>query len=325
MDKLRLPLLLCAAWCVLGCQKPPERADEPLATQVQRIPWDNPRGHGLQLVTANYRIFTTANNQNIVSILPGFMEASYRNYLRILNLREKPGSKRMPIYVFGTREEWAALTRSVLGEHAGKPLMIESGGYCYKDVCVLWEIGGLGTLLVAAHEGMHQFLHHRLADQLPMWLEEGLCTQAEGYEVEGRRVRFSPKLNISRNVDLEQAIVRRFWIPIDRLLPMDSGDAIGPYVERAVGYYGQLWALVQFIRSDQHYSAGLDRLLRDAEAGSLNEALGVPRGALQELRLRGRVYNQTVSEPLFRHYICDDLKAFEKRFKHFATKLAKLE
>ncbi|HUT61181.1 MAG TPA: hypothetical protein VNA25_25310 [Phycisphaerae bacterium] len=325
MGRLYLPLVLFAAWCVLGCEKLPQRADEPLAAPVQSSPWDNPRGRGSQLQTANYRIFTTANNHRLASILPGFMEASRRNYLRILNLPERPAGKLMPMYVLGTREEWAALTRSVLGEQAEKFLMIESGGYCYKEVCVLWEMGGLGTLLVAAHEGMHQFIHHRLSDQLPMWLEEGLCTQAEGYEIEGRRVSFSPKLNLSRNVDLEQTIARRFWIPIDRLLPMDAGDAVGGYTERTVGYYGQLWALVQFIRSDPSYSAGLDRLLADAEAGRLNEALGVPRGALKELRLRGRAYNQTVSEPLFKHYICDDLKTFEKRFKHFAARLAKLE
>ena len=106
---------------------------------------------------------------------------------------------------------------------------------------------------------------------------------------------------------------------------MDGGDVARDFTERAVGYYGQLWALAMFIRSDPEYRSGMARLLADAEAGRLHEALKVPPQALTELQLRGRIYNRTISEPLFRHYICEDLDAFERQYVAFAKQLAGLK
>jgi hypothetical protein len=112
---------------------------------------------------------------------------------------------------------------------------------------------------------------------------------------------------------------------VEKLLPMDAGDALGAYVEKTVGYYGQLWALVQFLRSDPSYAPGLLRFIADAEAGRLHEALGMSKEALARLRFNGRAYNQTVSEKLFCHYVTDDLPAFEKRYKAFCLKTAGLQ
>ena len=298
--------------------------EESLSTSVEQAAWEG-AGGGRVLQTQDYRIFTTIQGGNLIATMPGFMEACRRNYLRILRLPDRPAQGPMTIYLLDNRQEWASLTRSLLGDQAGKFLSIEQGGYCYRDLCVFWRIGGTATLSVAAHEGLHQYIHSRLADQLPMWLEEGLCTQAEGYDLRGRTVAFSTDFNIARRGDVENALTARFWIPVDKLLPMDAGDAVGAHTERATAYYGQLWALVKFIRSDPATSAGLDRLIADAEAGRLHQAVGVPPEALAELRLRGRIYNQTVSEPLFRKYISDDLPAFEKRYKEFCMRLTGLK
>ena len=97
------------------------------------------------------------------------------------------------------------------------------------------------------------------------------------------------------------------------------------HTSQAVGYYGQLWALVQFLRSREDYRAGLSRLIADAEAGRLHVAMKVPAPALAQLRRRGRAYNRTVSEPFFRYYITDDLDTFEREFRAFAEKLVSLD
>ena len=320
-----LRLLLVGALVLAGCGEKPVLETVSLEASIQEKSWENPYGGGKELRTANYRIFTNASSREITMLLPGFMEASRRNYLRLTNLPDRPTKEPMPIYMLGTREEWAALTRVVVGEQAESYLKIENGGYCYQNVCVFWQMGGLGTFMVAAHEGMHQFLHHRLKDQLPMWLEEGICTVAEGYDIDDTTVTFTPDRNVARFADLQKAFVHGFWIPLDRLLPMDAGDAIGPYAERVTGYYGQLWALTQFIRSDPVYRQGFQRLLAVAEAGRLNDALNLPPHAMQELRLRGKIYNQTISQQVFRSYISNDLSGFEKQYKRFAMKLAQLE
>jgi predicted transcriptional regulator len=158
-----------------------------------------------------------------------------------------------------------------------------------------------------------------------MWLEEGLCTTAEGYELAGDRVTFTPRRNNFRFTDLRAAIVQDRFLPLEELLTMDSGEAVGGSQEAATGYYGQLWALAQFIRSNPATLAGMQRLLADAEAGRLNQALNVSPRELAALRHRGREYNKTVSLPLFRIYITADLPSFEKDFKAFAVKLERLQ
>ncbi len=307
-----------------GCQQQPAEIPMSLKVAAQESAWDTPGGEGVQIDTPNYRIFSTSSNRRFRTLLPGFMEASYRNYLQLTNLPNRPLGEPLPMYMMGSREEWAALTKAVVKHNAELYLGIENGGYCYKNVCVFWQMPGLGTLQIAAHEGMHQFLHHRMADQLPMWLEEGLCTQAEGYNIQGESVSFGQRFNFSRMGDLERTITNSAWVPSNKLLPMDAGDALGGAVG-GTGYYGQLWAMVQFIRSDPVYRRGLERMIADAEAGLFHEALDLPPAALAELRLRGRIYNQTVSEKLFRHYITDDLATFEKRYRAFALKLTGLD
>jgi hypothetical protein len=297
-----------------------------MATRFESRPWDTGGSSGRQLVSEHYRIYTTSWSPEILSYLPGFMEAAYANYLDITGLPDRPAAEEMPIYMMATRQEWASLTRSVVGRQWDLYATIEAGGYCYKGVSVSWDMGGYAALSVASHAGLHQFVHHRMTDRLPMWLEEGLATLAEGYQVHDRSVRFTLGRNPVRFSDLRKAITNDWWIPLERLLAMDGGDAVKlGAAERVVGYYGQVWALAQFLRSDPLYSPKRARLLADAEAGRFHEALKIPPKVMESLRRRGRFYNRAVSLRLFKHYVTDDLKGFEKRYKAFARELVGLD
>jgi hypothetical protein len=292
---------------------------------ANRQPWTTGHSSGHVITTRHYRLYTTSKNRTLVTYMPGFMEAAYANYLALTGLTPRGEASPMPIYLMASREEWAALTTKVVGAQANIYLSISAGGYCYKGVCVFWDIGGLGTMAVASHEGLHQFFSHQLADQLPLWLEEGLCVTAEGYDITGENVHFTLDRNTSRFNHLRTAIVQDCWIDLRQLLPMDAGDVVGGDRENTLGYYGQLWALVQFIRSDPRYSAGLARLLADAQAGRLHEAIAVPASALKTLRRRGRIYNRTVAEPLFAYYISKDIDSFNREYYAFAKALVLLE
>jgi hypothetical protein len=331
MKRMRPPKLLvgllAAAIALPACAPQTDAGGgAAMTTEVHRTPWQTGSTAGSELTTAHYRIFTTATNRALVTYMPGFLEAAYRNYLDLTGLADRPHAPPMPVYLMATRREWASLTVSVVGEQAAGPYLgIQAGGYCYEGVCVFWDIGVLGTFSVASHEGLHQFFHHRLRDRLPMWLEEGLCTMAEGYDLTGDRVTFTPQRNNFRFTDLRAAIVQGRTLPLEELLTTDSGEAIGGTQDQATGYYGQLWALVQFIRSNPAALAGMQRLLADAEAGRLHQGLHVTADDLAVLRHRGRAYNKTVSLPLFRLYIASDLAAFERDFKAFSLNLARLQ
>lgn len=311
---------------VAGCQSPQQPLGVSLATRVETSPWSSDGSVGELLVTRGYRIYTTARNPMLIKYLPGFMEAAYQNYLAITQLPDIRTAKKMPIYMMGTRPEWVVLTKNVIAPAQQEAyLSIRAGGYCYRGVCVFWDMGGLGTFSVAAHEGLHQFFHYRLIDRLPMWLEEGLCASAEGHEIFNDAVRFTPDQNVSRLTSLRDAILKEYWKPIDQLLPLDAGDVSVRTTEEAVAYYAQLWALSRMLRNSPKYSSGFRRMISDARVGRMHKAMGVPARAMAELRRRGRVYNRTISRPVFQYYITSDLDSFETEFREYASQLADLK
>lgn len=321
-------MMICIAAAVCwtsGCDSPTSYNGTSMQTSVEQSPWNTGYNSGVKLTSIHYNIYTTTSNRALLQYLPGFMEAAYENYHRISGLSARPTDKHMKIYMMGSKDEWQALTKHIFQKHSDIFMSIQAGGYCHEGICVFWDFGGLGTLAVASHEGFHQFLYHRMKNQLPMWLEEGLCTMAEGYNVHRDYVQFTPDRNTIRFSNLRAAIVQNLWIPIHKLLPMDGGDAIKEIPEAAVGYYGQLWALAKFLRSDPKYRQGLEKMLADAEAGNFHKAFGVPPHAMEKLRARGRIYNRAVSEKLFRYYITNDLDNFERDFYEFAKKLTALQ
>ncbi len=322
-----VPLFLVLAVLIApGCQSPQQPKGVSLVTRVDRAPWTADGSVGELLTTRNYRIYTTARNPVLVRYLPGFMEAAYQNYLAVTRLPDIRTDEKMPIYMMGSRPEWVVLTKNVIGPaQQNVYLSIRAGGYCYKGVGVFWDMGGLGTFSVAAHEGLHQFFHHRLVDRLPMWAEEGLCVSAEGHEIFKGAVRFTPDQNVSRLTSLRDAILKEYWKPIAQLLPLDAGDVSVRTTEEAVAYYAQLWALSRMLRNSPTYGSGFRRMISDAHQGSMHQAIGVPASAMAELRKRGRLYNRTISQPVFQYYITGDLDKFEREFRDYARQLADLE
>ena len=309
---------------LMGCQQVARRGQgASLMTDVRRSPWNGEHYTGEVLTTEHYRIYTTAKRPTIANCLPGYMEAARENYLRLTGLSDRTHEKPSEIYMMGSRQEWVVLTKNTVSAHRDIYLSIEAGGYCYKGVCVFWDMGGPGTFSVAAHEGLHQFLYRRVKNHLPMWAEEGLCVSAEAHKMTDRSVRFTPEYNPFRFSSLRKAILLEHWIPIRKLLPMDGGDVATGSTRRAVGYYAQLWALSMFLRSHPVYGDGFRRMIADAEGGGFREALNVPSGRWRALR--GRRYNRVVSAPLFRHYITEDLEAFDREFEDFARNFADLK
>jgi len=322
MRHARCLVLLLLSAAISGCGQPPPADDAVrLVPTAAYEPWSTPYGPGRQISTEHYQIFTTSPNRNLVENLPGFMEASYRNYLRLTRLSDKRLEEPFVFYVMGTRQEWAEMTRQAVPVQTDVYLSIEAGGYAFGGACVLWDLGGYSTLSVAAHEGMHLFLQRRLADQLPMWAEEGLCVMAEAYETYKDMLRFTRDRNAARFSHLRWALVQDSWLTAEKLLSMDAGDALGGLTEPALAYYGQLWAMMVFMQSRPEYSTGLHMLIADAEAGRLHQALGVSSESLQALRSRGKDYNRTVGAALFRHYITQDLGKFESQYLQFAKSL----
>jgi hypothetical protein len=319
---MRYVLLLLAV--AAGCQQPArvETGSYPLGATVNRAAW--PGNNGYVYTTEHYRIYSTAHRGDLNERLPGFMEAAYQHYRNLTGLEDPGPTYTMPIYMFATRSEWAAMTATVIkGSSASVYQNIQAGGYCYAGVCVFWDLGGLMTYSVAAHEGLHQYFSSRLRHRLPSFMEEGLCTLTEGLELTAQGVRFTPERNVARFNDLRRGIVNGQWVPIEKLLTMDAGEAVSN-PQGGVEYYGQLWALALYIRSQPAYRQGLSRWLADAQAGRTHEALKLTPQQLAAAQASGREYNKKLAVRLFAAYIDPDLAKFDAGFRKFASKQAGL-
>ena len=297
---------------------------QPLQTQVERKTWEHPHGMGKLLISRHYRIYTSTRNGSLLATLPGFLEGAYANYLELTDLGEMKGDRRMDVYMLSSREEWANLTEWILGPKT-VAMGISAGGYSYRGVGVYWDLRRRATLSIAAHEGLHQFLFHRMKHRLPLCIEEGLAVTAEGFHLRKKSVLFIPSHNPSRYGALRSAIINGRWIPIQRLMIMNAEDYMNQGSEYSVGWYGQVWALSQFLRTDPKYREGLKRMFREGQAGRFHLVMNVPLHALLQLQRRQPIYNKTVSRPVFEHYITPDLAAFEREYLAFARKLAGLE
>jgi hypothetical protein len=308
------PALLAAA-----CNPADPPRAESMMVSVRNEPWSFAGINGAALTSEHYCLYTTTANRALLTYLPGFMESAHQQYLVLTGLSQPRQTKRMPMYLLASREQWAAMTERVTGPRNKLYLSVEHGGYCYRGVCVLWDMGHFATFSIAAHEGLHQFLHHRLRERIPAWAEEGLAVLAEGFEMSGSSVRFTPGRNTLRQVNLRNMISGGRWLRLDELLSADASDYVTG-APTAPEHYGQAWALLTYIRSVPKYREGLERMLADAAAGKLRAAVNVPAATAT-----GRRYNRAVSVPAFKHYIDPDPAGFEQAFRAYARKLAKLD
>lgn len=337
---LHIAFLCCQASILLtvfGCEpktsgdpQPTPATSRSLSTPFSSEEWSTPFGKGQRITSRHYTIYTTVHDPSLLATLPGFMEAAYQNYLDVLqqddtkdprltaearSLTDKP----LPMYMMASRAEWEAMTINRFGQ-AGPARVIESGGYTFQGVTVCWAIGRTATLSVASHEGMHQFLYHALKNRLPLWAEEGLATTAEGFVLDRGIVRFTPDQNLMRLSDLRNSIINGTWLDLPTLLTTNTAAVAQAGDEtKTVGYYGQLYALMTFLRHDATYGPKWRAMLQAAREGGFDNIL--PSGQLQ---LQGMYYYRLAGRPLFEHYITTDLNAFEADFQRFARQLVKL-
>lgn len=323
----RIPwIILSAAMLAAGCEQPGGSGElRPMTTSVRTAPWNEIFPSGTVYTTPHYRIYTTVSKPLLMSIAPGFMEAAHERYTEITGLKAPQIQKPAPIFLLATRRQWAEVTSQLVKENLNVYLSIDAGGFCYRDTCVFWDVGGLETLRLAAHEGLHQFFGRHDA-HLPIWLEEGLCTSAEGFDVQGTRVAFRPERNFVRAGSLRTALIQHRWIQIERLVAMDGGDAVQDRRPgAALEYYAQLWALALYLQSRPDTQAAVRQIIADCSGGRVPAVELTPqeRQAAASDPTR-RMGGKLLARQVFLKYVTRDLKTFDRDYQAFARKLAGL-
>jgi hypothetical protein len=311
-----LAALIGLAAVLAGCTSTPSGA----AVTVQEQEWVSPGGlEGVRLLTEHFDLRLTARDPVLREYLPGFMEGAFAEYRRIMPPAQ-PSPDPLVIYLFDTRQEWAAFTRHFAPVQAHTYLHIQSGGYTdfATATAVAFDLRRDRTLSLLAHEGMHQYLARYFPEPVPPWLNEGLACQWEAFELRGHRPVFTPRRNHLRRNNLREALSGGGGlIPLPELLRMNAGDAVIQTGQPTRVYYAQVWSLVLFLREGAggRYNPQFNALLADAGTPRLRHAINAYRAAMPGSE------SWSDGEVAFRQYITNDLDTFTTEYADFARRL----
>lgn len=281
--------------------------------------WRSPVGtSGFELLTDHYTVRITSRDELLREAMPEFMETAYREYTRLIPPADEASDDPMMVYVFGRRQEWVLFTRQFAPGQADTYEHILSGGYMDHATAtsVIWDVKRDYTLSLLAHEGLHQYLARHRPGPVPPWLNEGLATQFEDFDLVGFRPEFRPQRNLMRRGTLREALITPDdIIPLNRLLAMHAGEAIVQGGQGSRGYYAQVWALMLFLQDNRNYRSGFSRLLTDAGTDRLRTNISAYRAATPAAA------DWSDGEVVFRHYLTEHLEDFADEFLAYARRL----
>ncbi|GMV26308.1 MAG: hypothetical protein AMXMBFR58_23390 [Phycisphaerae bacterium] len=288
----------------------------PKARVVNSEPWTFGTRQGRAITLNSYRLFTTVEWPWMLDSMPDFLEGSLRVYTTALGTLPRP-SRPMDTYLLETRQQWLELCRSVLGPDDRSFEQIQKGAVTLNGKALLYNVGPRDTFALVAHEGWHQYSQTVLQDPLPVWLEEGIATYMEGFRLNRQRTRaeFQPWRNFERFEALRRASDRRQLLTLEELLNTTPQEELARSDRHALTYYGQIWALVHFLREGEggKYSQGLADALADAASAGLTHQiqreLGSSAARSHMLRRRG--------PQVMKAYCSDDLDLVSAEYRAF--------
>jgi len=296
------------AFALAGCGGPKQRPP----VRFESESWTFGSAPGYKLTTEHYQIYTTLRDQVLRDALPGFVEAAFENYARLVPSTRTPAGH-MKVCLFASRPQWEAFTRRFTGPRAEVFMYVRNGGYSEHGVSVIEYVAHEITFPLFAHEGFHQYLYHYASAKVPAWLNEGLAVCCEGQRWGSVGIKeFDPWYNPLRRNDLAAALAGNRLHSLRRLLETDAGRIIQGTDQSVATYYGQVWALTLFLRDGANgkYAAGFQRLL-----SSLSTADVEQHARASYIWSERPSFN--LGEDLFRSFISEDLDTVAREYQDF--------
>lgn len=307
-------LLAILLW-IAGCgTAAPRAADRPALVHLQKLAIQG--STGTQISSPHYEIYTTIEDNQVLDRIGQLMEGALDQY-RALAPDIPLTDHAMDCYVFGTRGEWAAFTKSHAGQDSEIYLRVNRGGYTIGDWYVAYWIGDTATYSVAAHEGWHQYVARHLKGRLPPFLEEGMACLFEQVQWEGEVPRWNLSRNYSRLASLRSAIAGNHLYPLSQLVRMHAGQVVGKSNAKIEAFYAESWAFARYLHDGQRgrNRPALQRMLSDAAAGRLFDDTS------RQLN-DGPLWDSSTAKPMIEHYLGADLSQIEQSFKAYMDQLA---
>jgi hypothetical protein len=275
---------------------------------------------GSRLTTEHYVLCTTCKSRPLVASMPAFVESCWTAYSHLVPPRLPP-DKPMETYLFQSRWEWERFTEQFAPQRADTYKRIRSGGYSERGITVSHYGSRRSTLSTLAHEGLHQYLEATRGDFVPAWLNEGLATRFEAFDLDANgRPIFTPDKNYLRLDYLRTALASKSLLSLRDILGTHAGIEIQKQSTHVATYYSQVWSLVLYLLQPPRtnpYHDGFQKLL--AELGS--DAMMRNARAYLATDTDGKM---SEGEAVFRSYITEDLDKFQADYEAFLRKLLRL-
>ena len=292
----------------------PQGPPAPASLELEN--WTVDGAPGCLVVSPHYLIYSTVPDRQLLTRVGELMEGALSVYRAVApDVPESP--RPMECYLFATRPQWAAFTRTHTGDDAAIYLRVNRGGYTVGDWFVAYWIGETGTYSVAAHEGWHQFVARHLNGRLPPFLEEGLACMFEEVRWEGDLPRWDLSRNTARLSSLRIALDHDQTIPLSQLVRMHAGQVVGKPSSQIEAFYAQSWGFARFLYDAEgaRYRPALRRMLADASRGSLfrDSSRQFPRGPL---------WDPATAKPMLEHYLQMDMSQIEAAYDRYIRSIA---
>lgn len=249
-----------------GCAR---EEDGPVRTvQTTRHEIDGVRFRRIQ--TEHFTIYSTIGDEFFESGIASIVEAAYEESCRQVSVSPRDAD-RFTTFVFGRRSEWEEFAAARYPARQQLYSLIRHGGFTEGSTSVLFFTDRARTLATIAHEVWHQFANTRLEGGMPTWLNEGLACRVESWSVAGEVPQPIPSKNTFRIQSLRHAVRHGHALPLSVLVDTSPGQMLREGgVDAGSTYYGQVWALTEFLSSKSTGRANAwRRMLADLGAGRL--------------------------------------------------------
>ncbi|MFM1831491.1 MAG: hypothetical protein RLZZ558_1831 [Planctomycetota bacterium] len=287
--------------------------------------WNDGGGPGERVRTEHYNLHLALKDPVFQSWMPRYMEACFTAYATQLGPLPRPDEP-LDLFIFATRNAWEAWTRRTLGREADLYLGLGRGGFTTDGTSILFDIGRVDTLTIAAHEGWHQFSQRSLRQPLPTWMEEGLACWMEGTRLTrtGVPTAFRPWRNFERWNELRNASRAGRLMPLSELLETSPQICLERSKDDLLTYYAQCWALIHFLNEGEggRHAAALRQVLADAAAGSLATRLSASQ-RIQDPALRRRALQNRLGSAILLEYFTADLPGLQQAYEAFVEQVCR--
>lgn len=254
-------------------------------------------GQMRQLQTRHYLIHTDLEVE-LAEDLGRRMDAMFDEYARRLAGFNPPPMDRCTVYLFSRREDYARFT----GQR-----FPNSGGVFMPSRNLLAAFlegqGRDGLRRTLQHEAFHQFAHHAIGPNLPIWLNEGLAQVFEEGIWTGRQFLIG-QVPPRRLRQLQDDLRAGRLIDFRTMLAMDDRAWRANLTSREMAtlQYNQAWAMAHFL------------IYATDDAGR-------PRFRHRLLDMLQRVAQGQSADKAFIAAFSDNIPGFQDRFNEWASRL----